>query len=69
MPASRRASSKLASRSLCFPTPFVRKIFFGTSVGILFLILNANYILPRFLELCRLDKSWFFKRMWMVCSV
>src|SRR5581483_6399491 len=32
MPASRSASSKLVSRSLCLPTPFVRKIFFATSI-------------------------------------
>src|SRR5881394_4372886 len=31
MPALRRASSKLESRSRCFPTPFVRKIFFATN--------------------------------------
>src|SRR2546429_9743888 len=31
MPALRRASSKLESLSLCFPTPFVRKIFFATN--------------------------------------
>src|SRR5277367_697861 len=31
MPALRRASSKLESRSRCFPTPFVRKIFFDTN--------------------------------------
>src|ERR1700749_1029479 len=30
MPASRRASSKEVKRSLCFPTPLVKKIFFGT---------------------------------------
>lgn len=31
MPALRRASSKLESLSRCFPTPFVRKIFFATN--------------------------------------
>src|ERR1700724_4319777 len=31
IPALRRASSKLESRSRCFPTPFVRKIFFATN--------------------------------------
>lgn len=31
MPALRKASSKLESRSRCFPTPFVRKIFFATN--------------------------------------
>src|SRR3954462_11978758 len=30
MPASRSASSKEVRRSLCFPTPLVRKIRFGT---------------------------------------
>jgi hypothetical protein len=30
MPASRRASSKEVRRSRCFPTPLVKKIFFGT---------------------------------------
>src|SRR5882724_4233803 len=30
MPASRNASSKEVSRSRCFPTPFVKKIRFGT---------------------------------------
>src|ERR1700734_2344267 len=30
MPASRRASSNEVSRSLCLPTPLVKKIFFGT---------------------------------------
>ena len=30
MPASRRASSKEVNRSLCLPTPLVKKIFFGT---------------------------------------
>src|SRR6185437_8417373 len=30
IPASRRASSKDVSRSLCLPTPLVKKIFFGT---------------------------------------
>src|SRR5580704_13246058 len=30
MPASRKASSKEVSRSLCFPTPLVKKIFLGT---------------------------------------
>src|SRR5262250_2637001 len=31
IPALRSASSKLESRSRCFPTPFVRKIFFATN--------------------------------------
>jgi len=31
MPALRNANSKLESRSRCFPTPFVRKIFFATN--------------------------------------
>src|ERR1700676_3481729 len=31
MPALRSASSKLDNRSRCFPTPFVRKIFFATN--------------------------------------
>src|SRR6266478_3890696 len=31
IPALRNASSKLESRSRCFPTPFVRKIFFATN--------------------------------------
>src|SRR5216684_4074491 len=31
MPALRKASSKLESRSRCLPTPFVRKIFFATN--------------------------------------
>src|ERR1700676_2324778 len=31
IPALRKASSKLESRSRCFPTPFVRKIFFATN--------------------------------------
>src|SRR5215472_4045202 len=31
MPALRSANSKLESLSLCFPTPFVRKIFFATN--------------------------------------
>src|ERR1700760_1193897 len=30
MPASRRASSKEVKRSLCLPTPLVKKSFFGT---------------------------------------
>src|SRR5665213_3601385 len=30
IPASRRASSKDVKRSLCLPTPLVKKIFFGT---------------------------------------
>src|ERR1019366_702023 len=30
MPASRSANSKEVSRSLCFPTPLVRKMRFGT---------------------------------------
>src|SRR5690606_6547128 len=30
IPASRKANSNEASFSLCFPTPLVRKIFFGT---------------------------------------
>src|SRR5208337_3056070 len=30
IPASRRASSKEVKRSLCLPTPLVKKIFFGT---------------------------------------
>src|SRR5579863_9627578 len=30
IPASRRASSKEVRRSLCLPTPLVKKIFFGT---------------------------------------
>ena len=30
MPASLRASSNDVSRSLCFPTPFVRKMRLGT---------------------------------------
>src|SRR5712671_3823755 len=31
IPALRNASSKLESRSRCFPTPLVRKIFFATN--------------------------------------
>src|SRR5262250_2682813 len=31
IPALRSASSKLESRSRCFPTPFVRKIFLATN--------------------------------------
>ena len=31
MPALRKANSKLESRSRCFPTPLVRKIFFATN--------------------------------------
>src|SRR5258708_38229976 len=31
IPALRKASSKLESRSRCLPTPFVRKIFFATN--------------------------------------
>jgi hypothetical protein len=31
IPALRSASSKLDSRSRCFPTPLVRKIFFATN--------------------------------------
>src|SRR5580765_2343029 len=31
IPAFRSASSKLESRSLCLPTPLVRKIFFATN--------------------------------------
>src|SRR6266480_3488200 len=31
MPALRRASSKLESRSRCLPTPLVKKIFFATN--------------------------------------
>jgi hypothetical protein len=34
MPADRNASSKLASFSRCFPTPFVRNIRFGTNIPI-----------------------------------
>ena len=30
-PASRKAISKLVSFSLCFPTPFVKKIFLATN--------------------------------------
>src|ERR1039458_1054896 len=39
MPASRRASSKDVSRSLCLPTPLVKKSFFGT-------ILFPNFYVP-----------------------
>src|ERR1700693_4191744 len=31
IPALRKASSKLESRSRCFPTPLVRNIFFATN--------------------------------------
>src|SRR3989338_324902 len=34
MPAERNASSKLDSRSRCFPTPLVRKIFLATNIQI-----------------------------------
>lgn len=32
IPASLRASSKLASLSLCLPTPLVKKIMLGTNI-------------------------------------
>jgi hypothetical protein len=32
IPAERKASSKLDRRSLCLPTPLVRKIFLGTNI-------------------------------------
>src|SRR5215471_20447053 len=35
IPAFRSASSKLDSRSRCFPTPLVRKIFFATNAIVL----------------------------------
>src|SRR5580698_7719881 len=39
MPASRSASSKEVSRSLCLPTPLVKKSFFGT-------MLFPNFYVP-----------------------
>src|ERR1700730_5403799 len=46
IPALRKASSKLESRSRCFPTPFVRKIFFATNAmsgaGVRFLLVSAD---------------------------
>src|SRR5208282_5556100 len=39
MPASRRASSKEVNRSLCLPTPLVKKSFFGT-------MLFPNFYVP-----------------------
>ena len=35
IPAFRNASSKLESRSRCFPTPLVKKIFFATNAIVL----------------------------------
>jgi hypothetical protein len=35
IPAFRSANSKLESLSRCFPTPFVRKIFFATNAIVL----------------------------------
>src|SRR3984893_5660018 len=46
IPALRNASSKLESRSRCFPTPFVRKIFFATNAmsgaGVRCLLVSAD---------------------------
>jgi hypothetical protein len=39
IPASRRASSKEVKRSLCLPTPLVKKSFFGT-------MLFPNFYVP-----------------------
>jgi hypothetical protein len=39
MPASRRANSKEVKRSLCLPTPLVKKSFFGT-------MLFPNFYVP-----------------------
>jgi hypothetical protein len=42
MPASRRASSKLVSFSLCLPDPFVRKILVGVYVFTSFPLLSFD---------------------------
>jgi hypothetical protein len=39
IPASRKARSKECNSSLCVPTPFVKKIFLGTKLSILPLLL------------------------------
>src|SRR5664279_2012368 len=43
IPASRSASSKEVKRSLCLPTPLVKKIFFGTMLFPNFYVSSVSY--------------------------
>src|SRR5664279_3562352 len=49
MPASRRASSNDVNRSLCLPTPLVKKIFFGTMLFPNFYVSSVSYEVAVFL--------------------
>src|SRR5262249_31600058 len=79
IPAFRKASSKLESRSRCLPTPFVRKIFLATNgmyrAGLRCLRWNSSRSNSSVREnnknerqcQCELNPNWVFLRESVTC--
>src|SRR5579863_10317368 len=57
IPASRRASSKEVKRSLCLPTPLVKKSFFGTMLFPNFYVPSVSLNIVIFVERSRMSLS------------